>query len=270
MGRGLVMWHVTAYPSAWTARAHDAAACGAWAGDLIAAVIVDAAREDGLDADDGSALLGLGLDRPASRLTDLRTALGALTRHPDAPARCIETAQHLSALAAGDSDQQAAALFTAGIARQVLAAHADEGSVLGDRVPALAQWEATRTMWHHRPAHGPYLGARSLADQREHVDLLAAALLHHRQAGSTGPPRQERAYRLHCAVLDDRVALLWPGTPPGELGALADQSARRLLEWDRTQPDASQADCQQARWYDHPREYVRHAYHQDTAVHTGE
>ncbi|MFE9424230.1 hypothetical protein ACFYNO_14830 [Kitasatospora sp. NPDC006697] len=263
---GLVLWHVTAYPSAWTARAHDAAAYGAWVGDLIAAAIVDTAREDGLDAGDGSALLGLGLDRPASRLTELRTALAALTRHPDTPAQYIETAQHLSALAAGDADQQAAALFTAGIARQVLAAHAGEGAVLGDRIPALAQWEVTRTMWHNRPDHGPYRGARPLADQSEHVDLLAAALLHHRQAGSTGPARQERAYRLHRAALDDRFALLWPNPPPGELATLADQSARRLLEWDRTQPDASQGDCHQARWYDHPREYVRHAYRRDTAI----
>ncbi|MGY3677433.1 hypothetical protein ACVWXU_001056 [Streptomyces sp. TE33382] len=263
---GLVLWHVTVYPSAWTARAHDAAAYGAWAGDLIAAAIVDTAREDGLDTGDGSALLGLGLDRPASRLTDLRTALAALTRSADTPVQYIETAQHLSALAAGDADQQAAALFTAGIARQVLAVHADEGAVLGDRLPALAQWEAMRTMWHHRPAHGPYRGARPLADQREHVDLLAAALLHHRQAGSTGPARQERAYRLHRAALDDRVELLWSDPAPGELAALADQSARRLLEWDRTQPDASQGDCQQARWYDHPREYVRRAYRQDMAV----
>ncbi|MFD3662821.1 hypothetical protein ACFWVF_19860 [Streptomyces sp. NPDC058659] len=263
---GLVLWHVTVYPSAWTARAHDAAAYGAWAGDLIAAAIVDTAREDGLDTGDSSALLGLGLDRLASRLTDLRTALAALTRSADTPVQYIETAQHLSALAAGDADQQAAALFTAGIARQVLAVHADEGAVLGDRLPALAQWEAMRTMWHHRPAHGPYRGARPLADQREHVDLLAAALLHHRQAGSTGPARQERAYRLHRAALDDRVELLWSDPAPGELAALADQSARRLLEWDRTQPDASQDDCQQARWYDHPREYVRRAYRQDMAV----
>ncbi|MFJ4800888.1 hypothetical protein [Streptomyces murinus] len=57
-------------------------------------------------------------------------------------------------------------------------------------------------MWHQRP----YRGARPLADQREHVDLLAATLLHHQRAGSTGPARQERAYRLHRAVLDDRVA----------------------------------------------------------------
>ncbi|GAA2442974.1 hypothetical protein GCM10010433_50220 [Streptomyces pulveraceus] len=263
---GLVMWHVTVYPRAWTARAYDAATYGAWAGDLIAAAIVDSAREDGLGTGDGSALLGLGLNRPASRLADLRTALAPLTRHPDTPAQYAETAQYLSALAAGDADQQAAALYTAGIARQVLAAHCDEGTVLGDRIPALAQREATRTMWHHRPNHGPYRGARPLADQREHVDLLAAALLHHRQAGSTGPARQERAYRLHRAVLDDRVALLWPGSPPGELAALADQSARRLLEWDRTQPGTSQGDCQQPRWYDHPRDYVRHVYRQDTVV----
>ncbi|MCX4681538.1 hypothetical protein OG413_40780 [Streptomyces sp. NBC_01433] len=138
--------------------------------------------------------------------------------------------------------------------------------MLGDRLPALAQWEVTRTMWHHRPAHGPYRDARPLADQSEHVDLLAAALLHHRQSGSTGPARQERTYRLHRAALDDRVALLWPDPAPGELAVPADQSARHLLEWDRTQPDAPQGDCQHARWYDHPREYVRHAYRQDMAV----
>ncbi|MER7688239.1 hypothetical protein [Streptomyces sp. NPDC097610] len=114
-----------------------------------------------------------------------------------------------------------------------------------------------------RPAPGRPERARRPARRR--APAPPAGRLHP-QAGSTGPARQERAYRLHRAALDDRVALLWPGPPPGELAALADQSARRLLEWDRTQPDTSQADCHQARWYDCPREYVRHAYREDMAV----
>lgn len=240
----LTTWYLAQHPSTWKLpvqkRTEASKTVFLYVNLVTACALHSTAVAESMDAPDGSQLLAVPLTS-AVGLLDHDRILGTLASASPPDDRLAEALHDLRAALEDKQRSRGNAAFIAQQARDSLAAHAELGRTVGDRLRAVLETRsAFRAALGQEPPTGRgvepdvavYDRAETVEQHAAAVNILQAILRADKIAG-TEDPQRNRNFLLQFAALHDRYALAMSDIASDDVLVEARDFANILVDWDR-------------------------------------
>ncbi|WP_157876848.1 hypothetical protein [Streptomyces graminilatus] len=269
----LTTWYLAQHPSTWKLpvqkRTEASRTVLPYVNLVTACALHSTAVAERMNAPDGSQLLAVPLNS-AVGLLDHDRILDTLDSASPPDDRLAEALHDLRAALEDKQRSRGNAAFIVQQAHDSLAAHAELGRTVGDRLRAMLETRhAFRAALDQEPPASNrgvepdtavYDRAQTVEQHATAVNTLQAILRADKIAG-TEDPRRNRNFLLQFAALHDRYALAMGDIASDDVLIEARDFANILVDWDRRhEGSAGPVPAADPRWTDRPRSYVRQEY----------
>ncbi|WP_055527409.1 hypothetical protein [Streptomyces graminilatus] len=267
----LTTWYLAQHPATWKLAVQKSTEASKtvlpYVELVTACALHSTAVTERMDAPDGSQLLAVPLTSAVGLLDHDRIldTLGSASPPDD---RLTEALHNLRAALEDKQRSRGNAAFIVQQARDSLAAHAELGSTVGDRLRAVLETRhAFSAALGQEPASREVEADTAVYDRAQTVEQHATAvhmlqaILRADEIAGTKDPGRNRNFLLQMAALHDRYALAMGDIASDVVLIEARDFANILVEWDRRHGGSAGAvPAADPRWTDRPRNYVRQEY----------